>query len=185
MFGCAPGVVRTRVGYSGGTKRCPSYYDLGDHTETTDIEFDPQQTSYEALLGMFWRNHDCTARCSRQYMSAIFYHDEEQKALAERTMKEQASRQTKNITTKILPAGEFTEAEDYHQKYLLQKHGALLSSLDIEPGDDLIKSHVAARLNGYVGGYGKLQDFDAEWERLGLNNQMAEYVRNIIRTQRR
>lgn len=177
-------MVRTRVGYAGGSSVRPSYYNLSDHTETTDIEFDPQQTSYENMLKIFWRNHDSTARCSRQYMSAIFYHNEEQKTLAERTMKEQAKRQTKNITTKILPAGEFTDAEDYHQKYLLQKHGALISSLDIEPGQELITSHAAARLNGYVGGYGTLHDFEAEWEKLGLTNQMAEYVRNVIRTKR-
>lgn len=178
-------MVRTRVGYAGGTRANPSYHSLGDHTETVDIEYDPQQTNYERLLQLFWRNHDPTSNCSRQYMSAIFYHDDEQKTLAERTMKEQASKHRKNIATKILPAKEFYNAEDYHQKFLLQKHGALLSSMDVEPGDDLIRSHAAARLNGYVGGYGSLEQFETEWEKLGFTNQMAEYVKNVIGTSRR
>ena len=64
----------------------------------------------------------------------------------------------------------------YHQKYLLQRHPWLLQALDIDP-EDLVESHVAARLNGFVGGYGKAAAFDAEWERLGLNSKMAEYVK--------
>merc|ERR1712204_137878 len=63
----------------------------------------------------------------------------------------------KKITTEIASATEFTDAEDYHQKYMLQHHPWLLESLDIHPGDFLIKSHVAARLNGYIGGYGNIK----------------------------
>ena len=69
----------------------------------------------------------------------------------------------------------------YHQKYLLQRHPWLLTALDIEPGEDLLNSHVACRLNGYVGGYGKPSDFDQEWEKLGLNEKMADYVRNQMK----
>ena len=67
-------------------------------------------------------------------------------------------------------------SRSYHQKYLLQRHPWLLQALDIDP-EDLVESHVAARLNGFVGGYGKAAAFDAEWERLGLNSKMAEYVK--------
>ena len=59
---------------------------------------------------------------------------------------------------------------------MLQHHPWLLESLDIHPGDDLIKSHVAARLNGYIGGYGKMNDFNIEAPQLGLNEKMMEYV---------
>jgi len=177
-------VVRTRVGYAGGTRVNPSYYSLGDHTETVDIEFDPSQTSYERLLQIFWKNHDPTSKCSRQYMSAIFYHSEEQRTLAERTLREENGRHRKNITTKILPAGPFYDAEDYHQKYLLQKHGALLCGMEVDPGQELIRSHAAARLNGYVGGYGTLEQFEAEWRPLGLTEQMAEYVKTVLRSGR-
>ena len=64
----------------------------------------------------------------------------------------------------------------YHQKYMLQHHPWLLESLDINPGEQLISSHVAARINGYIGGYGKVQDFNAEGPKLGLNEKMVEYV---------
>ena len=67
----------------------------------------------------------------------------------------------------------------YHQKYLLQRHPWLLQALDIDP-EDLVENHVAARLNGYVGGYGKASAFEAEWEGLGLNNKMAEYVKKEL-----
>lgn len=112
-------------------------------------------------------------------MSAIFYHDDEQKVLAEESMdKLKALAKGKPITTLILPAEKFYIAEDYHQKYLLQQHGWLLSALDINPGEELNESHVAARVNGFVGGYGVKADFDAEWEKLGLNEKMSEYIRD-------
>lgn len=67
--------------------------------------------SYSDLLKMFWKNHDPTIKCKNQYMSAIFYHDEEQKALAMETMKEACKSQNRSITTKILPFGKFYNAE--------------------------------------------------------------------------
>jgi len=170
-------VLRTRVGYAGGTKPSPTYYSLGDHTETVELDYDPEVTSYSELLAMFWKNHDPGANCSRQYMSAIFYHDEEQKRLAEETKAEME--RAKRIKTQILPMGRFYNAEGYHQKYLLQRHPWLLQALDIDP-EELVENHVAARLNGYVGGYGKAEEFEAEWEKLGLNNKMAEYVKKEL-----
>merc|ERR1711908_33522 len=94
------------------------------------------------------------------------------------TMKEAQQKARGKITTQILPADKFWEAEDYHQKYLLQQHPWVVPALDIDPGEDLINSHVAARLNGYIGGYGKSSMFDVEWEKLGINEKMAHYVRN-------
>lgn len=151
---------------------------MGDHTETVDMEFDPSQTTYSQLLAMFWKNHDSSRSCSRQYMSAIFYNNNEQKTEAERSVQERARSGT--VTTKVLPAEPFYVAEDYHQKYLLQKHPALLEALEIEPGDQLNGSHVAARLNGYVGGYGTLKQFEAEWPNLGITEQMALYIKKVI-----
>ena len=83
----------------------------GDHTETVDIHYDPTLTSYRELLKMFWVNHDSTACHSRQYMSAIFYHNEEQKQLAEETKKEHQKTLGKPIVTRIAKAGTFYEAE--------------------------------------------------------------------------
>jgi len=167
------------VGYAGGTKPAPTYHSLGDHTETVEVEFDPEKTDYERLLKMFWKNHDPTSKCSRQYMSAIFYHDEEQKELAMTSQKAAATHLRRPITTKILPATHFYDAEGYHQKYLLQRHSFLTRLLPTTLSD-LTHSHVMARVNGYVGGYGKMADFEAECEGWGLGEEAIEYIRNAM-----
>lgn len=84
----------------------------GDHTETVDLEFDPSETSYEDLLTMFWNNHDSTSCHNRQYMSAIFFHGEEQKALAEKTRDEHQKTLKRKIQTVIKPAETFYDAEE-------------------------------------------------------------------------
>ena len=84
----------------------------GDHTETVQITFDPEQTSYANLLQLFWNNHDSTACLSRQYMSAIFYHSEEQKQLAEQTRDEHQKKLTRKIQTRIKKAETFYDAEE-------------------------------------------------------------------------
>ena len=91
----------------------PLFFVRGDHTETIQIEYDPKQTNYKNLLSIFWNNHDPTARNKPQYISAIFYHDDEQKELAEITMKEKQETTVRKIQTKILPANTFYNAEEY------------------------------------------------------------------------
>lgn len=168
------------MGYTGGTSVNPTYRNLGDHTETVDMDYDASQTTYAELLDMFWTGHDPTGKKGRQYMSAIFYHDEEQKKLAEQTMKQEKAKRSRPITTLILPAKTFYEAEDYHQKYILQSRYAwILQTLDVDP-DNLTRSHVATRLNGYVGGYGPLERFEAEREKLGLDDKVSDFVRRCI-----
>jgi peptide-methionine (S)-S-oxide reductase len=153
---------------------------MGDHTETVQIEYDPDVTSYSKMLDIFWANHNPTSKCSRQYMSAIFYHSNEQKQLAEESLKVQQNKRAQKVTTKILPIGTFTDAEDYHQKYLLQRHPKILNDLDMDPGDELNKSFVATRLNGYVGGYGNLASFEKEKQILNLPPKVEKYVAQII-----
>ncbi|KAF2349219.1 Peptide methionine sulfoxide reductase MsrA [Trinorchestia longiramus] len=177
MFGVVPGIIFTKVGFCGGSKKNPTYRSLGDHTECVQLEYDPQQTDYAKLLDIFWKNHDPTGRLPRQYMSAIFYHNEEQKQMAESSLAAEKKKKS-GITTSILPAEEFYDAEDYHQKYLLQQHPALCSMLDLDPSKEaLMASHVAARINGYVGGYGSLAAFEEEWPTLGISEKCAEFVR--------
>ena len=86
-------------------------------------------------------------------MSVIFYHDEQQKKLAEESLKSAQSENKSSITTQILPAETFYNAEDYHQKYMLRKHDWLIKVLKLD-NESLITSSLAARINGYVGGYG-------------------------------
>lgn len=129
-----PGVVTTAAGYEGGTLDNPSYEDVcrntTGHAEVVEVEFDPAQTGYNALLDVFWNNHDPTTLnrqgpdVGTQYRSAIFYHDEEQKELAERSkeLMAQGGRFKRPIVTEIAPATTFYRAEDYHQQYL-EKRG--------------------------------------------------------------
>ncbi|XP_046441812.1 peptide methionine sulfoxide reductase-like isoform X1 [Daphnia pulex] len=178
--GCASGVIRTRVGFSGGAKPNPTYRSLGDHTETTEVVYDPTKTNYSNLLNMFWKNHDSTQKCTRQYMSAVFYHNEEQKRLAIDSLEQAQKVIARPIQTQILKASTFYEAEDYHQKYLLQQHPWLMNALDISPGPELNNSNIATRLNGYIGGYGTLANFEAELPNLHLDDKMADYIRRAM-----
>jgi len=83
----------------------------GDHTETVEIVFDPKVTSYGEMLKLFWENHDPTRCASRQYMSAVFYHDERQRKLAEASRDERQKQLSKKIVTKITKADTFYSAE--------------------------------------------------------------------------
>ena len=165
-------MVRTRVGYAGGSKDNPTYRDLGDHSETIQIEYDPTRISYEELLDIFWSSHSPTARpFSRQYASIIFYHDEEQKRLAEASLDREAASRGKPIYTEIAPLAEFYLAETYHQKYRLQQVPALASDYRAiyTQDDEFVSSTATARVNGYLGGYGTLAALQAEIEALGLS----------------
>jgi methionine-S-sulfoxide reductase len=126
-FDQVPGVVRTTVGYSGGHMQNPTYEDVCTHTtghaEVVLIEFDPAQVTYETLVRQFFRMHDPT-QLNRQgpdvgdsYRSAIFYFDDNQKATAQQVKGAVQPNFDKTIVTQIASAGEFYEAEDYHQKF--------------------------------------------------------------------
>ena len=125
------GVIRTRVGYSGGTSKDPTYTRMGDHAETIEIDFDPAKISYEQVLDYFFRLHDPTTRnrqgndIGTQYRSAIFYVNDEQKEVAERATKQadESGEWNNPVTTEITPATAFYSAEDYHQDYLQKNPG--------------------------------------------------------------
>lgn len=152
-----PGVVRTRVGYAGGLKRNPTYHDLGDHTETVQIDFDPTAIGYRQLLDVFWGSHNpCGRAYSRQYMSIVFYHDDEQKKAAEDTRRRQEAARGK-IHTEIRPYDTFTYAEDYHQKYYLQNSPSMEAFRALAPSE-FVASTAAARMNGVAGGHGSAED---------------------------
>lgn len=130
-----PGIVSTEVGYTGGKAPNPSYKQvctgLTGHAEAIEIVFDPSLLSYDKLLDIFFRMHDPTTPNQQhndigtQYRSAIFYTSPEQKATAERVIKEltAAGRFRRPIVTEVTKAGEFYPAEDYHQDYLVKNPG--------------------------------------------------------------
>jgi len=83
-------VIRTRVGYAGGEKINPTYHDLENHSETIQIDYDPEKITYQQLLQIFWDNHNCKLKSfSRQYMSIVFYHNLKQRDAAIQSMQEQ------------------------------------------------------------------------------------------------
>ena len=171
------GVVRTRVGYAGGQTKDPTYRSIGDHSETIQIDYDPTRLSYRKLLSIFWQSHDPTSPAwSRQYMSAIFYHNDEQRMLALETRALEEKRRNKRIQTEIVPFGKFYLAEDYHQKYGLRGNSDLMREFKaMYPRDiDFINSTAAARVNGYLGGYGTSEDIKATIESLGLSSAARE-----------
>ena len=177
-------MVRTRVGYAGGTKKNPTYHSLGDHTETVQIDYDPARISYEDLLKIFWASHSPTRPpWSRQYMSIIFYHNEEQRRLALETKACEEARIGGKLYTEIVPAGEFYLAEDYHQKYYLRGYPHLEGEFAAIYRDEraLVDSTAAARVNGYLAGYGTLENLKAELDDLGLSPAGREELLSAVR----
>jgi len=131
-----PGVIKTTVGYTGGTTPNPTYELVGTgktgHAEAVQVIFDPDKLSYEELLNRFFSVHDPTSPrrqirgVKAQYRSAIFYHNEDQRRIAEQ-VKERASQSGKwkePVVTEIAPATQFYPAEAYHQDYLQRISGA-------------------------------------------------------------
>jgi peptide-methionine (S)-S-oxide reductase len=125
------GVKQTTVGYMGGHINNPTYEqvctDKTGHAEVIQLLFNPVEVSFGKLLDIFWEIHDPTQLnrqgpdIGAQYRSIIFYHNEEQKKLAENSKNKQQKKYNKKIVTEIKPAKKFFPAEEYHQKYL-EKH---------------------------------------------------------------
>ena len=121
------GVISVTSGYTGGTKKNPTYEEVGTgltgHYESIDVVFDPKRTSYAKLLDLFWHNVDPTQAdgqfCDRgpEYRSVIFYHGQAQHRLALETEKQIQPRLNKPIATQIVAASTFYPAEDYHQDF--------------------------------------------------------------------
>jgi peptide-methionine (S)-S-oxide reductase len=133
-FRSIAGVDSTRVGYTGGEMRNPTYKDVctdrTGHAEAVEIDYDPANVSYDDLLKVFWENHDPTQvdgqgpDIGSQYRSSIFFHSPEQEAAARasKAQLEKSGKFRRPIATEIAPAVTFYPAEDYHQQYM-EKRG--------------------------------------------------------------
>jgi methionine-S-sulfoxide reductase len=129
LFDKVKGVVSTVAGYTGGHKKNPTYEEVCSgktgHSEAIEILYDPSRVTYEQLLDIFWKNIEPTmlnrqfVDFGTQYRTTIFYHDEEQKRLAEASKErlEKSGKFYKPIVTEIQPASTFYKAEEYHQQY--------------------------------------------------------------------
>ena len=123
-------------------------------------------------MDVFWDSHNPVGQSwSRQYMSIVFYHNEEQRDLAVASKQRGEMKLGREIATETIPFSEFYVAEDYHQKYYLRQESELMKELSaIYPAiEDFIFSTAVTRVNGYVGGYGTLETFKEELSRLGLS----------------
>ena len=119
---------------------------------------------------------------SRQYMSAVYFHSEEQKKLAVETSNREAAKRNGKIYTEIVPASEFYLAEAYHQKYLLRQRPVLMKEFNaIYPAtEDFVNSTAAARINGYLSGYGPFSALKAELNNLGLPPVTSKKLLEIV-----
>lgn len=136
-----PGVIQTMVGYCGGSQPEPTYQDVCSdttgHAEAVRVVYDPELISYRELLDVFFSNHDPTQLNRQgpddgsQYRSAIFYHSEEQRCIAERVIDElnKSGKYHRPIVTELVQAQQFWPAEEYHQSYYLKmgrRYGGIL-----------------------------------------------------------
>lgn len=164
---------RTRVGYAGGDKRNPTYHDLGDQTESFQVDFDPEVVSYEELVELVFTSHDPTrASFSTQYASLVLAHDEAQLATARAVAERFSATLGRSIMTRIEPLKRFWLAEDYHQKWYLRNNRDLMADFRAMFGADedvFRESTAAARVNGYVAGDGTPQQLADEIDSLGLS----------------
>lgn len=176
-------MIRTRVGYAGGEKTNPTYHDLGDHSETIQIDYDPEKITYQQLLQIFWDNHNCKLKSfSRQYMSIVFYLNEKQRDAAIQSMQEQEKKLNTKIVTEIISLTKFYLAEDYHQKYELQQIKEISGELKkIYPNfKNFVDSTAAARMNGFIGGHGTCEQLKKEISTYGLTEASEEYLLNLV-----
>jgi peptide-methionine (S)-S-oxide reductase len=150
-YGAVEGVVRTRVGYAGGTHEGPTYHDLGDHSEAIQVEYDPTVVSFADLVDVAVANHDPRSQSrKRQYQSVLFFESERERGAIETRLAEIPV----PVETRVEPLDTFHLAEDYHQKYNLRSDAARLAAFEDAGYDEaaIRDSPAAARLNAAVAG---------------------------------
>ncbi|XP_057541649.1 peptide methionine sulfoxide reductase A5 isoform X1 [Amaranthus tricolor] len=157
VFGCLNGVVRTSVGYCGGTKLNPEYRSLADHAESVQVEYDPRVISFQQLLEVFWSSHDSRQvfgqgpDVGNQYRSIIFTNGTSESRLAAATKeREQAKSKSSKVTTQIQPLETFYPAEPEHQKFELKRNPFLLQLIGNLPEEELERSTLASKMNSYA-----------------------------------
>ncbi|WP_248926264.1 peptide-methionine (S)-S-oxide reductase MsrA [Paenibacillus hamazuiensis] len=186
LFGHLPGVVRTRVGYAGGTSANPTYRQLGDHSETVEIDFDPQTVTLGHLLNVFWSHHNpanINDYKGRQYRSLVLYRDKRQFDVIVQTMKKLEEQGAGKPDTEVSPFSEFYLAEDRHQKYYLKRYPDAIAKLGaIYPShEDLVNSTLAARLNGLAKGYANMEQIVREIRSWPLEADERDGMIRLIR----
>ncbi|WP_338742536.1 peptide-methionine (S)-S-oxide reductase [Haloplanus salilacus] len=154
-FGAMDGVVRTRVGYAGGTTSDPSYHALGDHTEVVQVDFDPAVVSYRTLVETVCQHHPLHTQPQKpQYQHLVLPSTPSQRATIGAVLADLGETAT-SVDTRIERLSQFYPAETYHQKYRLRSATAFVDAFDAAryTDEDFRDSPIAATLNGYVAGH--------------------------------
>ena len=185
QFGQYPGVIRTRTGFSGGTTAEPSYRNIGDHTETLQIDFDSSVISYKEILQLFWDSHDAVkdrGYKGRQYLSVLIVHSLEQLETAKEVKDVWEKRHGRKIETELLFDCPFYPAEEHHQKYHLKRFPKAMASVLPLFSDhtSFTDSTIAARLNGFVREYGRLPDIKNELSDWRLSDEEKNSLRKTL-----
>jgi len=151
--------------------------------ETIQIDYDPERISYAALLDLFLTSHDPSWPSPiRQYASAVMFHDEEQEQLASKALAVFEKKRGRKPSTEVIPYNSFTRAEDYHQKYYLRINEAFMSQYEgrFPTEDAFTDSTAAARVNGYIGGNGTIEQLEREKPELGISEEAAKGLWGIL-----
>lgn len=186
LFGHLPGVIRTRVGYAGGTTVQPTYRKMGDHTESVEMDFDPDKISYAEILDVFWDNHNplnINDYKGRQYMSLLLYHDEEQHETMRQVISGRKAQGKGEPDTEIIPYSNFHLAEDNHQKYALKRYPDAIEKLGelYTSHEELVNSTLAARLNGLAKGFTNMERIVNEIYQWPAGLDHREKIVDVIR----
>lgn len=165
------------MGYCGGTTPSPTYHDIGDYSETVQVDFDPARITYARLLERYFAEPTCGASIGlRQYRSAIFYADETQRRLADEARRQYA----RGRHVDVEPLRHFYLAEDYHQKYYLRQSPLASDFLRLYPNEsDFVNSTAVARANAFEGGAATLENVTRDLPRMGLTPQAQDALRRL------
>jgi len=185
-FGAMDGVVRTWVGYAGGTESAPTYAHLGDHLEAVKVAYDPARIGYIDLVRVFWATHDPTRTpIKRRYLKALVPQTAAQQAVAHRSFWHAAeTHRPATLTTALIDDG-FIRAEDHLQKYKLRQKRRLCRHVRARYPTEtaFIDAPATALLNGYVGGYRDAACLDDDLPRLGLPDDAVDLLRTAVKHQ--
>lgn len=161
----------------------PTYQNVGDHSESIQVDYDPGQISFDRLLDEFWSfPNSCERTGIRQYMSIIFYHNDEQRQAALASRQREAAKRQQEIATPIVPADTFTVAEDYHQKFYLRQCPQIAREMRARyaSATDFMNSTLAMKLNAYLAGHGTRRRLDSEINGFGLSEMGQQALREAV-----
>lgn len=186
LFGQLTGIIRTRVGFAGGTKDNPTYRQLGDHTETVEMDFDSGIVSLETILNVFWSYHNpvnINDYKGQQYRSLVLFRNPIQHSVIREVMRTSEEQGKGILDTEVAPYTGFYPAEDRHQKYYLKRYPDAINKLRtfFPTDEELTNATLAARLNGLAKGYTNLEKIINEIRTWQISREEQEEIIHLIK----